>query len=99
MWLESRLSDEAFWVHQYTALLRHGYRLRARWHPDWIPSWILPDGSERVKPFDEFDDAEIFAVSYLLITQPHTHRTTEKDHQGTGRHKAVRRRARCPSTH
>ncbi|KAF8902982.1 hypothetical protein CPB85DRAFT_1469077, partial [Mucidula mucida] len=31
---------EKFWVTQYSYLLDNGYRLRFRYQPDWIPSWL-----------------------------------------------------------
>ncbi|KAJ2936277.1 hypothetical protein H1R20_g817, partial [Candolleomyces eurysporus] len=31
--------DEVYWKDNYTWLLESGYRLRPRYHPDWIPSW------------------------------------------------------------
>ncbi|KAF5379491.1 hypothetical protein D9615_006618 [Tricholomella constricta] len=35
-----RLEQEEFWVEHYNFLLSHGYQLRPRYHPDWVPSWI-----------------------------------------------------------
>ena len=32
--------DEKWWRDHYHMLERHGYRLRIRYHPDWIPSWV-----------------------------------------------------------
>ena len=44
----SRLSPlETSWRDRYKLLERHGYRLRARYHPDWVPSWRDTPG---VKP-------------------------------------------------
>ncbi|KDR80044.1 hypothetical protein GALMADRAFT_1176511 [Galerina marginata CBS 339.88] len=34
------LPSERFWVNIQPLLLKHGYRLRPRYDPDWVPSWI-----------------------------------------------------------
>ncbi|KIJ69909.1 hypothetical protein HYDPIDRAFT_171871 [Hydnomerulius pinastri MD-312] len=33
------LTDELFWRDRYTFFLNRGYKLRPRYHPDWVPSW------------------------------------------------------------
>ncbi|KAF5319790.1 hypothetical protein D9611_012860 [Ephemerocybe angulata] len=35
------MSYEEVWVEFYYFLEQRGYRLRRRYHPSWIPSWIL----------------------------------------------------------
>jgi hypothetical protein len=30
---------EIYWRDRYDWLLEHGYRLRPRYQPDWVPSW------------------------------------------------------------
>lgn len=36
----SLLSYEVFWRERYDFLKQHGYQLRPRFAPDWVPSWI-----------------------------------------------------------
>ncbi|KII92692.1 hypothetical protein PLICRDRAFT_679064 [Plicaturopsis crispa FD-325 SS-3] len=43
---------ERFWVQHYTWLEERGYRLRKRFAPDWIPSWL-----ETNKLLDYFEDS------------------------------------------
>ncbi|KAJ6514169.1 hypothetical protein C8R47DRAFT_1032923 [Mycena vitilis] len=31
--------EEIFWRDNYRLILEHGYRLRPRYHPEWVPSW------------------------------------------------------------
>ncbi|KAI9059870.1 hypothetical protein FKP32DRAFT_1093104 [Trametes sanguinea] len=33
------LTHEILWRDRYVFLLKEGYRLRPRYHPDWRPSW------------------------------------------------------------
>ncbi|KAJ7112944.1 kinase-like domain-containing protein [Mycena epipterygia] len=40
-----RYDEEQFWVDSQPFLLARGYQLRPRYHPDWVPSWIV--GSNR----------------------------------------------------
>ncbi|KIJ57761.1 hypothetical protein HYDPIDRAFT_120370, partial [Hydnomerulius pinastri MD-312] len=32
-------TGEVFWRDRYTFFLSRGYKLRPRYHPDWVPSW------------------------------------------------------------
>ncbi|KAH0588525.1 hypothetical protein H2248_004358 [Termitomyces sp. 'cryptogamus'] len=48
------LSGEVFWRDQCRFLKEHGYTLRARYQPDWKPSWL---GTS--KKFYECEDSEI----------------------------------------
>ncbi|KAF4613688.1 hypothetical protein D9613_008037 [Agrocybe pediades] len=34
--------SEHFWVKMQPILLKRGYRLRPRYDPNWVPSWLLP---------------------------------------------------------
>ncbi|KAJ6460850.1 kinase-like domain-containing protein [Mycena vitilis] len=36
---DSLLSNELFWRDNFHFILEHGYQLRPRYHPEWIPSW------------------------------------------------------------
>ncbi|KAF7304803.1 Protein kinase domain-containing protein [Mycena kentingensis (nom. inval.)] len=38
------LANEIFWRDHYDHILKHGYRLRSRYKPDWVPSWKYPSG-------------------------------------------------------
>jgi hypothetical protein len=33
--------EEQFWVESQPFLLAQGYQLRPRYHPDWVPSWVV----------------------------------------------------------
>ncbi|PPQ83369.1 hypothetical protein CVT24_001923 [Panaeolus cyanescens] len=37
--LEKRTSTELYWVEREPWLKSHGYKLRPRYSPDWVPSW------------------------------------------------------------
>ena len=50
---------EQFWVEQQPFLLAHGYRLRPRYDPAWVPSWKLPS-EKPVNPYDAEDAKRIF---------------------------------------
>ncbi|KAJ7220640.1 hypothetical protein GGX14DRAFT_354612 [Mycena pura] len=36
---DTLLPCELFWRDNYDHILQHGYKLRPRYHPDWVPSW------------------------------------------------------------
>ncbi|KAJ7220638.1 hypothetical protein GGX14DRAFT_354394 [Mycena pura] len=36
---DTLLPCELFWRDNYNHILQHGYKLRTRYHPDWVPSW------------------------------------------------------------
>ncbi|KAG6901675.1 hypothetical protein C0995_009230 [Termitomyces sp. Mi166 len=60
-----RLTDrEMFWVRLEPFLSSHGYRLRPRYRPDWIPSWRNCD--MRKRNLSEFEDAQIMTRTYLM---------------------------------
>ncbi|KAK0191956.1 hypothetical protein F5146DRAFT_928526, partial [Armillaria mellea] len=40
---------EMFWVKHQHVLTGLGCMLRPRYHPDWTPSWVKKDGTERVR--------------------------------------------------
>jgi hypothetical protein len=52
---------EQFWAESYEFLLSHGYQLRPRYHPEWVPSW----GPKRNPIGRECDD---FLTSYKTNT-------------------------------
>ncbi|KAJ6478133.1 kinase-like domain-containing protein, partial [Mycena vitilis] len=49
---------EQFWALSYHSLFSHGYQLRARYHPEWVPSWT---GTRRHPRTQQCDD---WLVSY-----------------------------------
>lgn len=52
---------ERFWVQHYTWLEKCGYRLRKRFAPDWIPSWL---GTNKL--LDYFEDSRSVFVRIPL---------------------------------
>ena len=56
---------EMFWVRIYPFLLSRGYRLRPRYDPSWVPSWLAPGGHG--KAFLSEDNLSI-TVSQRLTT-------------------------------
>lgn len=38
--MEGLYPTEVYWRDRYHWLLENGYRLRPRYHPEWIPSWV-----------------------------------------------------------
>ena len=59
MAIEIRDSIEMFWVRNQPHLLEKGYLLRPRYQPDWEPSWINPDGSEKPGYNFHYEDANV----------------------------------------
>ncbi|KAJ7074531.1 hypothetical protein C8F01DRAFT_1100802 [Mycena amicta] len=53
--------EEQWWIDRQPFLLSCGYQLRARFRPDWIPSWALPgSGFSRSKEnLCDFEDSHI----------------------------------------
>ena len=63
------LPGEIYWKDRYFFLDARGYTLRARYHPDWKPSWI---GTDRNPTFCE-DSIALTVCWVYLITQRHQH--------------------------
>lgn len=57
------VKTEEWWRDRYYDIERHGYQLRPRYHPLWVPSWI---GSK--KDFYKVEDgqANIVRLSYVF---------------------------------
>ncbi|KAK7031811.1 kinase domain-containing protein [Favolaschia claudopus] len=51
----SFIPSEIWWSKHYNLLLSRGYALRKRYHPDWVPTWELPE-NEGVSPYT-FEDS------------------------------------------
>ena len=34
------ISSEKWWRDRYNFLMKHGYQLRPRFRPGWIPTWV-----------------------------------------------------------
>ncbi|KAF8998442.1 hypothetical protein BDZ89DRAFT_1083204 [Hymenopellis radicata] len=60
---DPRDAREQFWVTHYSYLLENGYRLRFRYQPDWIPSW-LGAGPECL--MDTFEDWHSTYITKVL---------------------------------
>ncbi|KAH0588524.1 hypothetical protein J132_08350 [Termitomyces sp. J132] len=58
---EELLPCEVFWRDQYELLEEYGYTLRARYHPNWKPSWI---GTS--KRSDECEDGQLPPASGIM---------------------------------
>jgi hypothetical protein len=59
---EELVDYELFWRNNYEWLKAHGYLLRARYEPDWKPSW---EGTDKL--WDECEDASMIWVSLLKL--------------------------------
>ncbi len=40
---------EMFWVHHYDYFLQHGYLLRPRYRPDWVPARLKPENKTQAR--------------------------------------------------
>lgn len=61
---ELRLFEyEEIWVTLYPFLLSRGYKLRQRYHPEWIPSWT--GDADPLAPF--YCEDGIQSVSFTLL--------------------------------
>lgn len=61
-------STEQTWVEMQPFLLKRGYRLRPRYDPDWIPSWLtaqVPPGATAPDP-TECEDG-LTGVEFLIF--------------------------------
>ncbi|RDB27940.1 hypothetical protein Hypma_002167 [Hypsizygus marmoreus] len=58
-----REGHESFWVSLQPFLLSRGYRLRPRYHPNWIPSW---KGEKHFKGLHNYEDAMSLITSNLI---------------------------------
>jgi len=54
---------EAFWRENYQFLLDHGYQLRPRYSPNWVPSWI---GTNK-DPWNCEDGIYMEVSSYIIL--------------------------------
>jgi hypothetical protein len=52
------VKTEEWWRDRYYEIERHGYKLRPRYHPLWVPSWI-----EAKKDFYKVEDGQANIVS------------------------------------
>jgi hypothetical protein len=66
---------EQVWVDNYDFLLMHGYRLRKRYQPGWIGSWVSQGVSEQKlmamgkKRYIEFEDSVVVRSLLTSLTQ------------------------------
>ncbi|KAF6752112.1 hypothetical protein DFP72DRAFT_850285 [Ephemerocybe angulata] len=62
------MSYEEVWVESYYFLEQRGYRLRRRYHPSWIPSWILkPVQSGSIFNEDALQSVRISSCVYTYV--------------------------------
>lgn len=59
--------EELWWKNRYESVEARGYRMRPRYHPDWVPSWRKQPmkGKKRVRAGD-CEDSWRYQVSYSL---------------------------------
>ena len=57
--------SELWWRNQYLEIENHGYRLRPRYHPDWVPSW-----KKSGRDFFTTEDGQPTLVSVLHLISP-----------------------------
>ncbi|PPR03001.1 hypothetical protein CVT24_012330 [Panaeolus cyanescens] len=60
---DERTPSERFWVQHYNFLLQRGYKLRPRYDPQWIPSWIVD--TSRLATLSEDSIASLYAFWVL----------------------------------
>ncbi|KAF6754147.1 other/AgaK1 protein kinase [Ephemerocybe angulata] len=76
------VQHEIYWRDRYDWLLEHGYRLRPRYHPDWVPSWktnskLTAGGTEDSKSLPHIDLIDAVQVEsdrpvVLKLVETHT---------------------------
>ena len=57
--------SETWWRDRYRDLEAHGYRLRYRYRPDWVPSW-----KSSGKDFFDVEDGQPTIVSTIRLVHP-----------------------------
>ena len=62
---ETRDEREAWWINQFNWLKDRGYILRARYAPDWVPSWKTSG-----KIWLEHEDSRNLEVIRLSVVYP-----------------------------
>ncbi len=60
---DGELTDgEIWWRDHQVWLQERGYMLRARYRPDWVPSWHKDGGTD----YDEHEDGQNIVVSFCI---------------------------------
>lgn len=69
---------ETFWVKHYTWLESRGYRLRRRYAPDWIPSWLgtnehyqVCEDSKSISVCATFFHVKLYIASLSCLARQH----------------------------
>ncbi|KAJ7078430.1 kinase-like domain-containing protein [Mycena belliarum] len=61
--------DERFWVAIQPFLLAHGYQLRSRYQPDWVPSWTV-----KTNIYNDYEDnLEVYYVTAGVLDAKRIH--------------------------
>lgn len=61
--------NEAHWRDRQQYLQSKGYMLRPRYHPDWVPTWTLPENAG-MSPFECEDSVFLPVSTFTTYTSP-----------------------------
>lgn len=64
------ISYEHFWVQHQPLLLSRGYKLRERYHPDWIPSWTQRPENKKTKPIKKEKCSDYIISNVCILFSP-----------------------------
>lgn len=58
---------EIYWRDRYLWLKEHGYLLRSRYHPEWVPSWKLDTTKHWYDAEDSYSDKVRLMINHSSI--------------------------------